>query len=675
MLRGTYTRAWDSACTSLMDSGIGWAWISKVTTEINISVASTLAATEIGVSPSRSAEQKLSSQASRNAIYRDTETSGFELEGRKNRQQTGEPGAEIKRSPQRHKRAWPAGEGGKLPSWLHIIIRKREQREASSTSDKTSAPPLFWKKKSQGAGRPLPPTPSELTSHIMKSRKMSDLLQIAERHAPDGIFHNRPLSAIHLTALFQQAAWLHRGTQPQLSSVPDTDWNNTLCALIEKLNIRLFQLMDAMDSKGLSQVLWSMGKLGQRIDPVLTAAVLEHLGNKVNSLASHNSSGVSLDGGRRKGFSPSSLSVPRVHTASMEELMGMTVGLTWLGVRFDARWQILLSAISRQANSGALQPKQIPLLLKCLVKGDAGWDDHLVDAIAARLLDCLPELATTSSPRHQVTPKPAVSNRVPSSRRLTGLRHVVGRSSKDIFNSVQILATCADCLHTLGLRSSRLASAFCTAGRELLLEFHEACSAECNLQHRQKGLVGQYNPPESSEEGSSQLSRGIASSACLTPDRLKEEDSNLAVSLRKKLPFSMAADKLLGPSAIIEPSDTSEGFMTRSFKPAEAVSLGGEHSKHSYVHWSRDYLSCSSRNKLVALPVDDMGETYDSTCQEQCSSSAIKISEEAELSHVISADKAAFHKELSKLGHVLLIWGVDQNDLKLFETHEYSVLK
>jgi hypothetical protein len=73
------------------------------------------------------------------------------------------------------------------------------------------------------------------------SRRVSDLLQIVERHAPDGIFHSRPLSAIHVTALFQQAAWLHRGQQRHEQSVSDTNCNMIMSGLMEKLNIRLFQ--------------------------------------------------------------------------------------------------------------------------------------------------------------------------------------------------------------------------------------------------------------------------------------------------------------------------------------------------------------------------------------------------------------------------------------------------
>jgi hypothetical protein len=65
------------------------------------------------------------------------------------------------------------------------------------------------------------------------------------------------------------------------------------------------------------------------------AAVLEHLNHKVNPLASSNESSFGLDRRpMRKVPSSSSPSlVPRVYTASMEELMGIVVGLTWLGVQ------------------------------------------------------------------------------------------------------------------------------------------------------------------------------------------------------------------------------------------------------------------------------------------------------------------------------------------------------
>ena len=59
-----------------------------------------------------------------------------------------------------------------------------------------------------------------------------------------------------------------------------------------------------------------------------------------------------------------------------------------LTCRFSPTWQPLLSAVTRRAQS--FETRQLPPLLRGLERGGAGRDEHLVDAMAARLLEALP---------------------------------------------------------------------------------------------------------------------------------------------------------------------------------------------------------------------------------------------------------------------------------------------
>ena len=59
-----------------------------------------------------------------------------------------------------------------------------------------------------------------------------------------------------------------------------------------------------------------------------------------------------------------------------------------LTCRFSPTWQPLLSAVTRRAQS--FETRQLPPLLRGLERGGAGHDEHLVDAMAARLLEALP---------------------------------------------------------------------------------------------------------------------------------------------------------------------------------------------------------------------------------------------------------------------------------------------
>jgi hypothetical protein len=59
-----------------------------------------------------------------------------------------------------------------------------------------------------------------------------------------------------------------------------------------------------------------------------------------------------------------------------------------LRCRFTPPWQPVLSAVTRQAP--LLPSRHLPLLLRALLRGGAGRDTHLVDALAARLLEDLP---------------------------------------------------------------------------------------------------------------------------------------------------------------------------------------------------------------------------------------------------------------------------------------------
>jgi hypothetical protein len=127
-----------------MKSGLGVAWISKAAPEMKISGELAAFVSEMKISDSRSALQKVQSYASGSTISEPTGETRHSLKCRgepsqqsetrhslKGRgepsQQSDGPGVEINRKPlRRQRRAWPAGEGGKLPSWLHILIRKRE---------------------------------------------------------------------------------------------------------------------------------------------------------------------------------------------------------------------------------------------------------------------------------------------------------------------------------------------------------------------------------------------------------------------------------------------------------------------------------------------------------------------------------------------------------------------
>jgi hypothetical protein len=95
-----------------------------------------------------------------------------------------------------------------------------------------------------------------------------------------------------------------------------------------------------------------------------------------------------------RGAGPQSRSwVPRVYLASSSELVQLVVGLSWLGVKAAGpAWQPVLSAVTRAANSGLLEPRQLPAVLPALRRIHAGADSHLLDALAARFMDCLPEL-------------------------------------------------------------------------------------------------------------------------------------------------------------------------------------------------------------------------------------------------------------------------------------------
>ena len=49
----------------------------------------------------------------------------------------------------------------------------------------------------------MPAAPAELTSNIMGARSVAKLSEILERHSPGGTFQTRPLSPVHVTAMYR----------------------------------------------------------------------------------------------------------------------------------------------------------------------------------------------------------------------------------------------------------------------------------------------------------------------------------------------------------------------------------------------------------------------------------------------------------------------------------------
>ena len=149
----------------------------------------------------------------------------------------------------------------------------------------------------------------------MSSRSLRELNRVLQDHSGGGRFARQPLGPRHLTALFKQAAWLgsSSGSTPaayaggldpaatqaagqerrhsdEATAAPDPGSAGTsasvaaaratadpaphahrtspsahlgqeLVALLDELSERLFQQLDRMDTRGVCEVAWAMGKL------------------------------------------------------------------------------------------------------------------------------------------------------------------------------------------------------------------------------------------------------------------------------------------------------------------------------------------------------------------------------------------------------------------------------
>ncbi|KAG1678028.1 hypothetical protein FOA52_000824 [Chlamydomonas sp. UWO 241] len=494
-------------------------------------------------------------------------------------------GAAVRR-PRGH-RPWVAGEGAKLPNWLHILIRKREVRDAVERVTRPPPP----RARHQGCGRRLPPAPAELTSHIMGARGVRELSELVERHSPGGEFATRPLSHVHVTALYRQGAWLvsqrwrsrsaehadgggGSGGHGAADAVGGgggsggrAEWDTAVEALAERLATRLFQVLDKMDMRGVAQVVWSMGKMRLRLDPVLRDALQTHLATAVvvplpdalPSTASSNATAASDSGGRQRGERRAR--VPRVATATPSELVDLVVGLSWLRVRLTstepprhardaaaggharepAGWQPLLSAVASAAHARALGTPRLPVLLPALARAHvhASTDARVVDALACAFLDCLPQLASWADARDLSQDSPGHKHDSPNHTRHSHDRHGrhdsstedhltrllagapsetgTGTGAEKAHDMVPVqpsgstggpdplraLAACVSGLAGMGVASPRVAAAAAGAVRQCLLEQQEQQEQQQREQQKQRGQQPEQQQHQHEGSGSS----------------------------------------------------------------------------------------------------------------------------------------------------------------------------
>lgn len=307
----------------------------------------------------------------------------------------------------RSARPWKAGEGGNLPSWLHILIRKREKRDG--------LPPTSLQRKRSNPSSSLPsrqklfpPAPSELTTLIMQTNTIEGLSSIIEKHSSDGNFKDLPLGPHHLTALYRKASWIARQGR-----------DKSLSRLVDDLDVKLFEIMPRMDMRGLSSILWSKGMLGcERLDPVLLESILRHMNATVDIIppplsplsTSDTTSGNLQDpwlrgAGQSSSPSPPSrrltnpsikkVSVPRVSSATSKEITDLCTGLSWLSVdmrKSQGEWNPLMNAIARHARTGTLEPQQLSDVLYSLRVCGMQCEPHHLEDLSARAVKSLPHL-------------------------------------------------------------------------------------------------------------------------------------------------------------------------------------------------------------------------------------------------------------------------------------------
>jgi hypothetical protein len=317
--------------------------------------------------------------------------------------------SESNTSRRRLKRPWKAGEGAKLPSWLHILIRKREKRDGSSLTmqkrhrQPTTSGPLRQKL--------FPPAPSELTTLIMQTNTLNGLSSIVHRHSSDGPFKDLPLGPRHLTALYQKTSWIAR----------QQDHDRTrLSMLLENLDSKLFEVLPRMDMRGISSILWSKGMMGgKRLDPILLESILGSMNASTDITLSplltpstpNNQNDPWLRGAGTSSSAPSSSSssrrltnaplkkvtAPRISTATSQELTDLCTGLSWLSVDMshsqkEWKWTPLMNAIARHARLGSLEPQQLSDVLYSLRACGMRCEPHHLEDLSARAVKCLPHL-------------------------------------------------------------------------------------------------------------------------------------------------------------------------------------------------------------------------------------------------------------------------------------------